>query len=279
MLILGAGLFFLLFLAGGLVSRVFLLKPQSQSMYSGGKDWVFYQQELKKLQQDRKLNRLSQAAFDFHESRLNQQMLALSDKEMPSGTWRDVGIKGRGFILVFIFIFAILFYTHWGQGWGLHRLYISEMEHRKISEQLDALGGINGLLESLRRSTQAHPEDARGWFYLGRLYLDQKQYQSAYQSLSHAIKISSDRLEYVLTFVAASVESGHQLSNHWVAFLNKYAQKPTENQLMVWQWLAMDATLKGDKHQASEYWRQIIAAAPPTSSDAKRARMALKQLF
>ena len=279
MLVLGLGLFFLVALAGGLISRAFLPKPYRQPMYSAGKDWGFYRQELNKLHQDRKLNRLSQSAFDYHESRLNQQMLALSNAPAPDSSWSDVGFKGRGFILVFILISAVLFYTHWGQGWGIHRLYMSEMDHRKISEQIDALGGMNGLIERLRHLTEVQPENADAWYYLGRLYLNERKYQSAYKSLSHAVKLSSDKLEYILAFVASSVNSGHKLDSHWVAFLKSHEHESTENQLLVWRWLAMDATLKGNKALASQYWRRIIAKAPQTSPDAASARVALKQLF
>ncbi len=59
-------------------------------------------------------------------------------------------------------------------------------QHYQLLTEVQALGGIDGMISRLSQKTKAHPNDAQAWFILGKLYLVKQDSALAFDAFQKA---------------------------------------------------------------------------------------------
>lgn len=89
--------------------------------------------------------------------------------------------------LIFIFIFcATLLYQLSGNSYALHQWLATGEKHYQLQTEVAQLGGIDGIIARVKQKLQNHPDDAKGWMILGKLYLFENKTEKAKEAFQKA---------------------------------------------------------------------------------------------
>lgn len=270
MIILLSGLALMLILIMlGLVIQMRFAPTLSRSPYFVDQDLSFYQAQQQHIDADVNAGLMSLAKARYHQMQLSRQVLSIN-VEMGLGhndqfPWRYLLYQFTFMVLVFS-----AFYGLWGQYWGIARLHKQALAHQWVRQSLRQMGGMPGLVASLKRRVKSEPNEPRAWYFLGRIEFDQKKYQLAYKYLQRAYRLAPENINYRLTYATASIQTKHPLESPISQWLNTLVQQGGDGVIAARQLLAMDAQYRGDYAKSIENWRELLAVLPPQSSIAKQ---------
>lgn len=63
-------------------------------------------------------------------------------------------------------------------------------QHYQLLLKVDELGGIDNIIERINKKLAANPQDAQGWFILGKLYFAKQDFASALTALTKAHQLN-----------------------------------------------------------------------------------------
>lgn len=89
-------------------------------------------------------------------------------------------------ISAFIILFSFTLYLTLGQTKELQQWFSYGKNHYQLSIEVDRLGGIDGIIARLLKKLEANPNDAKGWFILGKLYFAKQDYTAAVDAFGNA---------------------------------------------------------------------------------------------
>ncbi len=106
-------------------------------------------------------------------------------------------IFSRGFFLTSILtlVFSLSLYQFTGNHAALKEWLAHGKQHYLLQDQMNQLGGFDGIIAQIKKKLALNPDDAKGWFILGRLYLANENYDDAIAALSKAEKLQPDNPE------------------------------------------------------------------------------------
>jgi cytochrome c-type biogenesis protein CcmH/NrfG len=90
-------------------------------------------------------------------------------------------------IASFVVIFSLSLYFTLCSPQDLRTWLTQGRNHYELLVQMDQLGGIDGMIDRIKLKLVENPEDAEGWFILGRLYLaknDKENAEKAFQRVN-----------------------------------------------------------------------------------------------
>lgn len=167
-------------------------------------------------------------------------------------------------------IIAISLYLKWGSSDQLMNYTLMQSHQAEINAVLSQLNTPEKVIASLRLKLKQDPSSARGWYLLGKLYLDLQKYQDAEQALVRAYKLEATNPEIMFAY-AQVLFFTHQKTLTPLAkqLLNKLLiQQP--NDINALNLLAIDAYLHHDYQTAIDYWEKILPQFSSESEDAKQ---------
>jgi len=151
---------------------------------------------------------------------------------------------------------TILLYLKWGASEQLSESYavfqaVAAMSNR--SEKIDQAQVIQKFLEYLT----AHPHDAKGWYLLGRLYLDQGEVVKGTAALKHSFESDPQNVEIMAQYAQALYFLHHQkLTTESLKLVQSVLSQDPKNTVVL-NLLAMDAFLHHRYALAITYWERL----------------------
>lgn len=91
---------------------------------------------------------------------------------------------------LFIILFSLSLYQFSGDKNALKQWYTQGEQHYQLQMQFNALGGLDGIIVSVKKKIAANPKDAQGWFILAKLYLMKQDYPDAKTALAKAHQLA-----------------------------------------------------------------------------------------
>jgi tetratricopeptide (TPR) repeat protein len=107
-------------------------------------------------------------------------------------------------IVAFIIGFSFTFYHYIGNKAGLRFWFSQGQAHYHLLTQMDALGGIDGMIAKVKMRTLNNPLEAEGWFILAKLYLNKKDVAQALVALNKARNLQPQNKEIETLYQAVS---------------------------------------------------------------------------
>jgi len=109
-------------------------------------------------------------------------------------------LLSRGFIIIAILttLFSLTVYRIFGNHQALEEWFSAGEQHYQLLVTLDQLGGVNGVITRIKKKLENNPDDAEGWFILGKLYLANQNYTEAKAALSkaHALQPQNEQINH-----------------------------------------------------------------------------------
>jgi len=166
-------------------------------------------------------------------------------------------------ILFTLPLLALGLYQYWGNSKALAQWY-QEQDHSELAEQfLRQYGSPDQIAALLIQRLQESPDNPRGWYLLGRLYLSEQRFDAASAAFSQAEQLDPDDLDIVFEYAQALyLNQDGQLDDQAKALLERILQQDPD-QPDALNLLAADAYQQQDYAVAAAYWQRLLALYPP----------------
>ncbi len=117
---------------------------------------------------------------------------------------------------------------------------------------------MDEMLARLEEKLKANPENAEGWFVLGRSYMSEKRYPEAVKALEKAYELVGDHPNVLVSLAdAVAMNTGGRISGRPEELLTKALKKSPDNTTALWlMGLAMQEQTK--YKEAVQFWRRVL---------------------
>lgn len=88
-----------------------------------------------------------------------------------------------------LIIAAVSLYSFSGDKVALTKWFSNGLPHYQLLKQFDELGGVDGAISQIKNKLVQHPDDAKGWLILYKLYLSKEDKQAARFAIEKAYKL------------------------------------------------------------------------------------------
>lgn len=104
---------------------------------------------------------------------------------------------GKSFfaLILFFILFSLTLYLKTSHQPALKQWLNQGKQHYQLQEQIQQLGGFTGMIQRIKQKLAANPNDAEGWFILGKLYLANGEYSAAEKALKRARSLRPNDLQ------------------------------------------------------------------------------------
>lgn len=96
---------------------------------------------------------------------------------------------------LFVILFSLSFYFMNDDQAAIKQWLVRGEKHYRLQQEVDRLGGFAGIVNQIKKKLAVNPDDADGWFILGKLYLANQDYLEAKEALGKAHKLRPDDLQ------------------------------------------------------------------------------------
>jgi cytochrome c-type biogenesis protein CcmH/NrfG len=104
--------------------------------------------------------------------------------------------KGYFIVALLFIVLAVELYHSLHNQTALKQWLTRGRQHYDLLVKFNDLGGLEGVVTKVQKRVQSMPNDAQGWFILGKLYFIQKDYTKAKAALkkAHALLPHDDNI-------------------------------------------------------------------------------------
>ena len=172
------------------------------------------------------------------------------------------------FLIVLLPASSVWFYDSWGHSDQLENYWGLQARAKLVKKELQKIKSPDEIIQKLTAHLQAHPESAKGWYLLGKLYFGLGRYQEADTALHKAVKLESTNNTYLTAYSEAFFFShGKSLTPVLKNKLQLIAKKTPDNVSAV-NLLAINAYNHKRFQHAVGYWEGLLPLFQPGSRDA-----------
>jgi len=163
---------------------------------------------------------LTQQQFDEQYQELELTLADDLDTEAPVEKQISQG-RWMVFVIVLLLpVLSILTYLQLGEPDALQKAQMQQTSPHNANIDFDAMIG------KLKQRLQAQPDDARGWFMLGRTYSYLKHYQQAADAFARAYALTGENDEVMLQYAdSLAMANGGRLSGKPAELIFKVLQR------------------------------------------------------
>lgn len=184
-------------------------------------------------------------------------------------------------LVIILPFFAIGYYLYQGS-WQQWASYKQDQQLAAQAQKLRAqMGTPQHIIDELKQHLQQNPQSAQGWYLLGRLYVNQQQFNEANTAFATAYALQPKNPDIILQYVQTLYLTQHTFTGKSVELLQQLLQLQPDNDMAI-NLLGVAAFEQGRYQQAIAYWEQILPHYAPDSPDGKallsaiaKAQMAL----
>jgi cytochrome c-type biogenesis protein CcmH/NrfG len=184
--------------------------------------------------------------------------------------WRNHAWKMGTFILISFPLFIAGCYYLWGASPDNLKNWLHQgQEQLVLRQQLQSIGGKEGMIQRLNVALQKEPNQPQGWYLLGKLYYANGEYAKAIESFAQANHFQANNPKYLYAYAQALFLAG---SNSNLEQSNLIIQqiltiKPNDVDAINMQGLI--AYAQGNYPQAIASWQKALSLLP--EDDPRRA--------
>lgn len=170
-------------------------------------------------------------------------------------------------LVVFIPLFSGLLYYTWG---NYYRVQHAAMVQQRMAEMSDDIKGESSrkkLINEFEQHLREHPESAKGWYLVGKLYLHDQRVGDAVKALQKSYTLNPGETDTQLALAQALfLQHNNRLDPQAQDLLKKALKKVPESPVAL-TLLGTDAYNKHQYNQALSYFEKLLPYYSPDSED------------
>ena len=122
----------------------------------------------------------------------------------------------------------------------------------------DGQASIEVMVQRLETKMQANPENAAGWYILGRSYMVMRKYDKAVSALEHAFKLNASDPEVLVSYAdALAMQQGGGITGKPFELVKQALELDPTNRVALWL-TAMGYEAQNDYKTAVTYWQRLL---------------------
>jgi len=164
-------------------------------------------------------------------------------------------------------LLSFYLYQKIGDMTGYQKLLLKADEQKVLEQSQQLLKNPQEVIERLEKHMQAHPDSAKGWYLLGRLYTATQQYHHALIAFKKSLTFDRENPDIIFNTIQALYWESKQ---HRTAEINKHIQhlkQINKNYLPTYLFIAADAAKHGHHKTAIKNWRIVVEHLPVGSKE------------
>lgn len=174
-----------------------------------------------------------------------------------------------GIVLLLLFAGgAYLLYGHWGSGQRWLQMVREHDDRIEMTAMTEALKNPEQLTLRMADFMSKHPNNPKGWYLLGRLYLSMEKYPNALAAFRKAHELLPNNYDYNTRYAEAIFFSNNRRLNDFAIHLLQIVLQNTPNNVAANNLLAIDAYQKKNYEIAIAHWEKLLSLVEPESTEA-----------
>lgn len=199
-------------------------------------------------------------------------LLAIAIVLIPVRQHKHIMHLGIIFSLIGLSLFG---YWYWGSFPALLAHKQQQAKKVQVEALLQSMKSPQQLVDRLKKHLEQHPESARGWFLLGRLYAGQGAWFTAFEVFKRAHQLEPNNEEITVNYAQSMWQNNNQKLNASIRKLFENLLRNNPNQPDALSMLAIDSFQQHAYQQAIRYWTKLLDLLPQDSDDANAIRRAI----
>jgi cytochrome c-type biogenesis protein CcmH len=167
-------------------------------------------------------------------------------------------------ILIVLLTSALIMYLNIGASSELRNQFLTE---QKVSELRGKIGSVPDAIVMLQKKMQENPNDARGWFLLGSLYLKAGNSHEAVKVLSRANNLEPQQTGIMSLYAEAIYLDNHRKFHAQLRKLMQAVLAIEPNNMGIMNLMAMDAYQQKNYQKAIDIWQELLPRLPANSNE------------
>lgn len=186
-------------------------------------------------------------------------------------------VNTLGCVVTGIVLIACIGLAYWTfGGWRECRAYAIQLAKQQKAEALLAtMRNPQTVIQRMKSHLAEHPQSAKGWYLLGRLYASQHKWPDAKLAFAKAHQLRPNDEQISINLAQSLLALGQEKDAVQARALLKriLSEHPAEPDALVL--LAMDAYTHKSYQAAIDYWQRLLTLLPPDSEEAGAIRRAI----
>ena len=261
--------FWILAIAMVVVALFFLLRPlgldiNDSDVDRAGQNVDIAKERLNELKIELEQGVISQPEYDQTRKELEQSLLNDIEQEPVENTTKDKSSANNRtirFVLMFsVPVLAAGLYAYLGAPElleGGQQRAAAPSGHASSQDQ-SKLGTVEEMVEKLAARMKEKPDNAEGWFMLGRTYMSLNRYEEAVAALEKTNKLVPNNPAVMLRYAdALTMLRGGQISGKPFELIKKAVAIKPDDPTGLWL-LGMGYEEQGEYQKAISYWNLLV---------------------
>lgn len=174
-----------------------------------------------------------------------------------------------------LMVIVVASYWQWGALVDWRTSLQDAQKMQQVQAMLKTIKTPSALIEKLKTHLNDKPDNAEGWYLLGRLYSTQNEWDNASDAFKTAYALEPDNSKVIVNYAQSLWELNQQQFNPSIRGLFNHVLQNEPEQPDALAMLAMDAFMNHDYSKAIHFWQRLLKLLAPDSNDAKAIRKAI----
>jgi cytochrome c-type biogenesis protein CcmH len=170
---------------------------------------------------------------------------------------------------------SIVGYLYWGDYSSWSHYVKAQQKNQLAQEMLKQFKSPEEIIDKLKEKLDESPQSAKGWYLLGKLYLNQQDVKNATIALAKAHHLQPDDEQYAVYYAYRLWENNQRVFDTQIRSIFKKLLSKNPKQPDALAMLAMDAYTSQNYQEAIGHWRKLLSLAPDNSDEARSIRQAI----
>ncbi len=227
---------------------------------------IIARERLQELEQDLQAERISQEEFDQAKVELEQALLLDLEKEdEPEQVTTVPGKLTMGVLAVVIPLIVIYLYLMLGSPNMVE--FDAEQQTSHSAKKPGQIPSVEEMVVALKKRLEERPDDAQGWFMLGRTYMAMQKYPQAAEAYETLLKITGDEPTVLLSAAEAIIFSNSgNMQGRPAELIRRALKLAPDDQSALWMGGLLESQ-EGNYSKALGLWRKLepLLAADPAA--------------
>lgn len=169
-------------------------------------------------------------------------------------------------------------YWYWGAGLEYLEFLQRHDRQQTAAAMIRRVKNPELLVNTLKKHLVAHPNSARGWYLLGRLYSSQRNWEAAHPAFAKAYALNPHDDLIAVNYAQSLFARQHPEDDESARVVLKAILQEHPQQGDALMLLALDAQRRHSISEALTYWRRLLILVPNTSPESQRIRKIIQDL-
>lgn len=173
-------------------------------------------------------------------------------------------------IIVLVPLLSVLLYAHWGSYTKVQQAKQVQTHLAEVKASISQSGSRQSLISEFEQHLREKPQDAKGWYLLGKLTLRDGRVKEAIKALRQSNALKPNDPETLLALAEALMVANNNVLTSESQVLLEKVLEVSSNAIEALNLLAIHAYNKGQYNQAVSYFERLLPYYSPESEEGQR---------